>query len=93
MEIRELKELLQFNNMLTKKWLTIDEAAAYLSVSKSTLYKLNNSTNPIPYSKPTECRIYYKREDLDEWLERGLSNSLVEKAQVKPRKRRGSVEE
>lgn len=87
-EIRELKELMEFNNMLAKQWLTIDEAAAYLSISKSLLYKLNYSSNPIPFSKPTEGRIYYKRADLDNWLEQGLSTSLTDNARVKPRRRR-----
>jgi excisionase family DNA binding protein len=89
-EIRELKELTKFNNMLTKDWLTIDEAAVYLSVSKSLLYKLNSSSNPIPFSKPTEGRIYYRRIDLDNWLEKGLSTSLTDNAKLKPRKKRGS---
>lgn len=90
-EIRELRELIKLNNMLAKPWLTIDEAAAYLSISKSLLYKLNLSSNPIPFSKPTEGRIYYKRKDLDSWLENGLSTSLTDNARVKPRKRRSSL--
>lgn len=93
LEIRELKELIQFNNILAKNWLTIDEAAAYLSISKSLLYKLNYSSNPIPFSKPTEGRIYYKRAELDSWIEKGLSTSLTDNARIKPRKRRGSTTE
>ena len=50
-----------------KKVLNFAETAEYLSVSKSHLYKLT-STMQIPLYKPNRERIYFKREELENWL-------------------------
>ena len=44
----------------------IEEAAEYLGVSKSHLYKLT-SKSEIPHYKPNGKTIYFKRIDLDNW--------------------------
>lgn len=52
--------------------LNLDEAAAYLGVKKSHLYKLTHQ-RLIPYYKPGGKSCYFKRAELDEWL---LSNRV-----------------
>ena len=51
----------------TEKPLTFDEAAIYLDVSKSHLYKLT-SANKIPHYKPQGKRLYFAKSELDTWL-------------------------
>lgn len=47
--------------------LSLDEAAAYLKVSKSTLYKLT-SENAIPFFRPGGKKILFDKSDLDNWV-------------------------
>jgi excisionase family DNA binding protein len=44
----------------------LEEAAEYLGVSKSYLYKLT-SKSEIPHFKPKGKTIYFRRVDLDNW--------------------------
>lgn len=69
-EIRELKKLIYEQNMLQKEVLNFNEAAVYLEVSHSHLYKLT-STGTIPAYKPNGKKLYFNREELNSWL---LSN-------------------
>ena len=65
-----LEKLTTIENLLkskTEKPLTFDEAARYLDVSKSHLYKLT-SANKIPHYKPQGKRIYFAKCELDTWL-------------------------
>ncbi|MBN2789909.1 MAG: helix-turn-helix domain-containing protein [Candidatus Delongbacteria bacterium] len=50
-----------------KTHFTFKETQEYLGVSKSTLYKYN-MYNVIPYSKPNGRKVYYKIEDLNNYL-------------------------
>lgn len=60
----------------TKEVLTIDEAAAYTGLSKSTLYKYS-SAGLITHSKPAGKRpIYFKLSDLVEWMTRNPRKSF-----------------
>jgi excisionase family DNA binding protein len=46
----------------------LNEAAEFLRVSKSCLYK-KTSQKQIPYYKPPGCkRIYFRKKELEEWL-------------------------
>ena len=51
----------------TEKPLTLEEAARYLDLSTSTLYKMTSS-NTICFYKPNGKRIYFDKSDLDAWL-------------------------
>ena len=53
----------------TKMMLTADEAASYLGISKSYLYKLTMRRS-IPFYKPEGKLVYFKRQELDSWLQR-----------------------
>jgi excisionase family DNA binding protein len=47
--------------------MSLDEAAAYLRVSRSYLYRLT-SRSQIPHYKPGGKRIYFLKTDLDKWI-------------------------
>jgi len=67
LEIIELKKMLQDMFVLQKQQLTLEEAALYLSISKSTLYKLIH-LKKIPFYKPGNKLVYFKRAELDQWI-------------------------
>lgn len=61
-ELAEIKSLILSN----KRVLSSDEAAAFLGMSKSKLYKLTASRE-IPHSKPTNGLLFFDREELSKW--------------------------
>lgn len=52
----------------TKEVLTSDEAARYMGVSKSYLYKLT-MRREIPHFKPLGKMCYFNRHELEDWLQ------------------------
>lgn len=50
-----------------KEMLNVTEAAEYLGISKSTVYKLTSS-HTIPFYKPLGKTIYIDRKDLIDWM-------------------------
>ena len=52
---------------LCKEFLTPDEAANYLGVTKRTIYKIS-STKEINVYKPSAKCIYFNIEDLNDWI-------------------------
>lgn len=77
-EVQELKKLILEQSMLQKEVLNFNEAAIYLEVSHSHLYKLT-STGKIPSYKPNGKKLYFNREELNEWL---LSNRQASTAEI-----------
>ena len=69
-KLESIERMLSEQNMLKKDVLNFNEAAIYLEVSHSHLYKLT-STSTIPAYKPNGKKLYFNRHELDEWL---LSN-------------------
>ena len=68
-ELKELAEQITANVIsTTKEVLTSDEAARYMGVSKSYLYKLN-MRQQIPHSKPLGKMVYFNRLELEKWLQ------------------------
>ncbi len=62
-DISEIKQaMLSSRTVFTPK-----EAAKYLDIAVSTLYKLT-SAGIIPFSKPNGKLIYFSRRSLDEWM-------------------------
>ena len=66
-KLDSISRMLREQNLLKKEVLTFSEAADYLSVSSSHLYKLT-SGNIIPFYKPNNKKIFFKRSELDAWL-------------------------
>ena len=71
---RKLDELTALN----KETLNFKEAARYLDVSRSHLYKLTY-TKQIPHYKPRGKQVYFERRELDRWL---LQNRQKTKAEI-----------
>ena len=68
-EMKQLAELITANIInYTKEVLTSDEAAAYMGISKSYLYKLTMQQK-IPHYKPLGKMCYFNREELERWLQ------------------------
>ena len=63
-KLANLEELIKKGQ--TEKPLTLNEAAQYLDISKSYLYKLTSATK-IPHYKPGK-RVYFSKSELDAWL-------------------------
>jgi len=71
---RKLEELATLN----KDVLNLREAAKYLNVSCSHLYKLTY-TKEIPHYKPRGKQVFFERKELDRWL---LQNRQKTKAEI-----------
>ena len=69
-KLDNIEKLLVEQSLLKKEVLNFNETALYLEVSHSHLYKLT-STGAIPAYKPNGKKLYFNRQELDEWL---LSN-------------------
>ena len=73
-QLEEIKSLLTEQS---EKPLPFKEAAEYLGVSKSYLYKLT-SFNKISFYKPNGKKIYFSKSDLDTWILRNRVSSKEE---------------
>ena len=64
---------------MLKEYLSIPEAADYLNLSVSLIYKLT-SKHEIPVYKPNGKTIFIRREDLNQWIARNkvLSQQEIE---------------
>jgi excisionase family DNA binding protein len=71
---RKLDELAVAN----KEVLNLKEAARYLNMSCSHLYKLT-SAKEIPHYKPRGKQVFFERKELDRWL---LQNRQTTKAEI-----------
>ena len=66
------------------KPLTLEEAAKYLNLSKSQMYKLT-STGKIEFYRPEGKKIYFDRQELRKWLMRNRNATYrqIEKQSIK----------
>ena len=55
--------------------LSFKESLLYLDVSDSLLYKLT-SNRAITYFKPNGGKLYFKKSDLDNWMNQNESKSI-----------------
>jgi len=77
-KLESIERMLIEQNMLKKDVLSFTEAAIYLEVSHSHLYKLTSS-GAIPAYKPNGKKLYFNRQELDQWLQ---SNKQVSKDEI-----------
>jgi excisionase family DNA binding protein len=67
--LQEVADLITANTIFTtKEVLTSDEAAKYMGISKSYLYKLT-MLRKIPHYKPMGKMCYFNRAELEVWLQ------------------------
>jgi excisionase family DNA binding protein len=72
--LQRLSDLISEKTIIySKSVLTADEAAKYMGVSRSYLYKLTMQQK-IPFSKPLGKMCYFNRVELEKWL---LSNRVA----------------
>lgn len=68
-ELQKVADLITANIInTTKEILTSDEAAKYMGISKSYLYKLT-MLRKIPHFKPMGKMCYFNRLELEQWLQ------------------------
>ena len=91
-KLNSIEMMLMEQNMLKKEVLSFNEAAIYLEVSHSHLYKMT-STGVIPSYNPNGKKLYFNRKELDSWLlsnrqssqeeiEQQAANYLIKKGRV-----------
>lgn len=76
-KLTEIAQKLDEQNMLQKTVLNFNDACVYLDVSSSHLYKLT-SAKQIPHFCPQGKKLYFKREELDSWLQRNRQQTTEE---------------
>ena len=77
-KIKLLEELLSEHKLMSKDLLSFNEAAHYLCLSKSYLYKLTSSRS-IPYYKPQGKKCFFKKSELLDWA---LQNRQTPKSET-----------
>lgn len=81
-EYKELTErLARLESLLltgTKEVLTLDECSMFTGYSKNHLYRLT-SQRAIPFYKPMGGTIYFKKQEIEEWL---LQNRQATEAEI-----------
>lgn len=77
-ELKQVADLVTANTIFcTKEVLTSDEAAKYMGVSKSYLYKLT-MRQQIPHFKPMGKMCYFNRLELEQWLQSNRVSTATE---------------
>jgi excisionase family DNA binding protein len=69
-EIQNLKSLILELSISEREYLNVEQACDYLSISKSSLYKLTSSGS-IKHCKPGGKVLMFKKKDLIEFIESG----------------------
>lgn len=75
MENHKLNEYPVFPPFVGKDILSFKEAAQYLDLSESSLYKLT-SESKITFHKPNGGKLYFKKCDLDNWMLQNENKSV-----------------
>ena len=79
-QLQEVAEMIAANTQFsTKEVLTSEEAARYMGISKSYLYKLT-MRGEIPHYKPMGKMCYFNRAELEQWLQQNRCASATEVA-------------
>ncbi len=73
-KLSNIEQMLTEQTLLKKDVLNFNETCQYLNVSQSHLYKLT-STKQVPHFCPQGKKLYFKRTELDIWLQRNRQSS------------------
>ena len=77
-QIKQVADLVTTNTLFcTKEVLTSDEAARYMGISKSYLYKLT-MRGEIPHYKPMGKMCYFNRNEVEQWLQQNRCATATE---------------
>ena len=86
-ELQEIKQLLLLNN---KTVLTPDEVSLMYGLSKDYLYHLT-SERVIPFHKPNGKKIFFDKEEVENWLLQDTVEETQQKATLYNLKNMGGV--
>ena len=75
--LQRIESKLDAQNLYTKPILTFKEACQFLDLSQSHLYKLT-SGKQIPHYCPNGKRLYFKRAELENWLQQNRQPTMSE---------------
>ena len=67
--MQQLAEIKALTLLAAKEMLTMDDAVLYTGLGKSCLYVLT-CKKKIPFYKPNGKNIYFKKSELNDWLQR-----------------------
>lgn len=68
-----------------KDVLTLEEAALFLGISKSSLYKMTHK-NVLPFYRPNGKLIYFEKVELLKWMRQGRTMSEAETQEAAAKK-------
>lgn len=72
-----LIKLLSASSLNSKEILSLEEAAIYMGLSKSHLYKLTSQCI-VPFYKPNGKMVYFRRSELEAWILRNRNAPICE---------------
>ena len=91
-ELRQVADLITANTIFTtKEVLTSDEAARYLGVSKSCLYKWTCARQIPHFKSPTGKMCFFNRKEIEAWMQSqrvATSDELEVQAEAFEKKKR-----
>lgn len=76
-QLKNIEKLLTSQSLINKSIFNIDEVSTYTGLSKLYLYKLT-SKNGIPHYKPNGKNVYFKKDEVDNWLLRNRQSTNEE---------------
>ena len=79
-QVEELKERMKaMENILDngKEILTVEEAAKFMGIARSSLYKMT-SDQLIPFYRPNGKMIYFEKSEILAWIRRNRQSSKAE---------------
>lgn len=86
--IKSIQEFMQIKfdelKLNMKPILTVDDLSKYLDYSPEYIYKMTHNRE-IPYYKPNGKKLYFKRDEIDEWV---LSNKVFTQDELRAESRR-----
>ncbi len=75
--LSQIEQKIDEQALLQKSVLNFNEACRYLEISPSHLYKLT-STKQIPHFCPQGKKLYFNRQELEDWLQRNRQSTTEE---------------
>ena len=78
LQIEAIHEMIANHSAPQKEHLNLSEAAKYLGLSKSFIYKKTSKRDGLPFYKIGNKLIYFKKSELDAWLVSNRQNTLEE---------------
>ena len=78
LQIEAIHEMIANHSAPLKEHLNLSEAARYLGLSKSFIYKKTSKRDGLPFYKIGNKLIYFKRSELDAWLVSNRQNTIEE---------------